>query len=143
MVHNILKMLEIQGRLSKDKHDENHKMAMDLLKKNPHHFVLPSKNTSTDNDKPLGIFVTFVSTIIIHKEANAKEFLQKIKNHEKYSIDIHIWILDRTASVEAYIRFLCYNCFHNLRGNLRGSQPKWRVEQVKKAKQTIKLKNKE
>ena len=41
------------------------------------------------------------------------------------------------------LRFLCYNCFHNLRGNLRGSQPKWRVEQVKKAKQTIKLKNKE
>jgi hypothetical protein len=40
------------------------------------------------------------------------------------------------------LRFLCYNCFHNLRGNLRGSQPKWRVEQVKKAKQTIKEKNK-
>ena len=41
------------------------------------------------------------------------------------------------------LRFLCYNCLHNLRGNLRCSQPKWRVEQVKKAKQTIKLKNKE
>ena len=33
------------------------------------------------------------------------------------------------------IRFLCYNCFHNLRGNLRGRQPEWRVEQIEKAKE--------
>ena len=32
------------------------------------------------------------------------------------------------------IRFLCYNCFHNLRGNLRGKQPQWRAEQIKQAK---------
>ena len=50
---------------------------------------------------------------------------------------------DKTNHKRENIRFLCYNCFHNLRGNLRGSQPKWRVEQVKKANQTIKLKNKE
>jgi len=31
------------------------------------------------------------------------------------------------------LRFLCYNCFHNLRGNLRGKQPEWRAEQIKTA----------
>jgi hypothetical protein len=36
------------------------------------------------------------------------------------------------------IRFLCYNCFHNLRGNLRGKQPQWRMEQIRKANQTNK-----
>lgn len=35
------------------------------------------------------------------------------------------------------LRFLCYNCFHNLRGNLRGGQPQWRIEQIKKTKKTI------
>ena len=33
------------------------------------------------------------------------------------------------------IRFLCYNCFHNLRGNLRGKQPQWRAEQIKQARE--------
>lgn len=32
------------------------------------------------------------------------------------------------------LRFLCYNCFHNLKGNLRGNQPQWRAEQIKAAK---------
>lgn len=41
------------------------------------------------------------------------------------------------------LRFLCYNCFHNLKGNLRGSQPQWRVEQVNKAQFTIKKNNKQ
>ena len=41
------------------------------------------------------------------------------------------------------LRFLCYNCFHNLKGNLRGGQPQWRVEQIQKAKETIKSKQKE
>jgi hypothetical protein len=36
------------------------------------------------------------------------------------------------------LRFLCYNCFHNLRGNLRGKQPQWRMEQIRKANQTNK-----
>jgi hypothetical protein len=36
------------------------------------------------------------------------------------------------------LRFLCYNCFHNLRGNLRGKQPQWRMEQIEKANQTNK-----
>lgn len=34
------------------------------------------------------------------------------------------------------LRFLCYNCFHNIKANLRGSQPRWRVEDIKKAKET-------
>lgn len=37
------------------------------------------------------------------------------------------------------LRFLCYNCFHNLKGNIRGGQPQWRIEQVRKAKETVKL----
>jgi hypothetical protein len=41
------------------------------------------------------------------------------------------------------LRFLCYNCFHNLKGNLRGGQPQWRVEQIQKAKETIKSKKEE
>ena len=36
------------------------------------------------------------------------------------------------------IRFLCYNCFHNLRGNLRGKQPQWRAEQIKQAREKSK-----
>jgi len=36
------------------------------------------------------------------------------------------------------IRFLCYNCFHNHRGNLRGRQPEWRAEQIKKARKKAK-----
>ena len=50
---------------------------------------------------------------------------------------------DWTDHVKKNLRFLCYNCFHNLKGNLRGKQPRWRMEQVKKANQTIKLKNKD
>ena len=30
------------------------------------------------------------------------------------------------------IRFLCYNCFHNLRGNIRGKQPQWRANKLNK-----------
>lgn len=41
------------------------------------------------------------------------------------------------------IRFLCYNCFHNLRGNLRGRQPEWRVEQIEKAKELYNQQQKE
>ena len=47
-----------------------------------------------------------------------------------------------TNHIKENIRFLCYNCFHNLKGNIRGGQPQWRIEQVKKDKDTIKL-NKE
>ena len=47
-----------------------------------------------------------------------------------------------TNHIKENIRFLCYNCFHNLKGNIRGGQPQWRIEQVQKAKDTIKL-NKE
>jgi hypothetical protein len=36
------------------------------------------------------------------------------------------------------LRFLCYNCFHNLRGNLRGKQPEWRAEQITIAKEQSK-----
>lgn len=45
---------------------------------------------------------------------------------------------DWTNHKRENIRFLCYNCFHNLRGNLRGNQPQWRIEQIRKAKETIK-----
>lgn len=48
---------------------------------------------------------------------------------------------DWTNHLRENLRFLCYNCFHNLKGNIRGSQPQWRVEQVRKAKETIKKKN--
>ena len=48
---------------------------------------------------------------------------------------------DWTNHLRENIRFLCYNCFHNLKGNLRGGQPQWRVEQVKKAQATMKSKN--
>jgi|TARA_R110000803_G_scaffold145166_1_gene211013 hypothetical protein len=41
------------------------------------------------------------------------------------------------------LRFLCYNCFHNLRGNLRGRQPEWRAEQIRKAKKKQQKQNKE
>lgn len=40
------------------------------------------------------------------------------------------------------LRFLCYNCFHNLRGNLRGQQPRWRAEQIKKVKRRRKQQEK-
>lgn len=40
------------------------------------------------------------------------------------------------------LKFLCYNCYHNQRGNLRGRQPEWREEQLKKAKQKQKKKDK-
>jgi len=40
------------------------------------------------------------------------------------------------------IRFLCYNCYHNLKGNLRGSQPQWRIAQITQAKKTSENKNK-
>jgi hypothetical protein len=45
---------------------------------------------------------------------------------------------DWTNHIRENLRFLCYNCFHNLKGNIRGNQPQWRIEQVKKAKETIK-----
>lgn len=48
---------------------------------------------------------------------------------------------DWTNHLKDNLRFLCYNCFHNLKGNLRGGQPQWRIEQVQKAKETIKRKN--
>jgi hypothetical protein len=48
---------------------------------------------------------------------------------------------DWTNHLRENLRFLCYNCFHNLKGNLRGGQPQWRVEQVKKAQATMKSKN--
>jgi hypothetical protein len=35
--------------------------------------------------------------------------------------------------IKSNLRFLCYNCYHNLRGNLRGKQPEWRAEQIKTA----------
>ena len=41
------------------------------------------------------------------------------------------------------IRFLCYNCFHNLRGNIRGRQPQWRAEQIKQARKKQKQQNKD
>jgi|TARA_R110000744_G_scaffold9248_4_gene29831 hypothetical protein len=47
-----------------------------------------------------------------------------------------------TNHIKENIRFLCYNCFHNLKGNIRGGQPQWRIEQVQKAKETIKLNKK-
>ena len=47
---------------------------------------------------------------------------------------------DWTNHLFKNLRFLCYNCFHNLKGNLRGGQPQWRIEQVQKAKAAIKLK---
>ena len=47
-----------------------------------------------------------------------------------------------TNHLRENLRFLCYNCFHNLKGNIRGNQPQWRIEQVKKAKETIKRKKK-
>ena len=40
------------------------------------------------------------------------------------------------------LRFLCYNCYFNLKGNIRGGQPHWRIEQIALAKETIKNKNK-
>ena len=43
-----------------------------------------------------------------------------------------------TNHLKENLRFLCYNCFHNLRGNLRGKQPQWRAEQIKKAKENQK-----
>lgn len=48
---------------------------------------------------------------------------------------------DWTNHVRENIRFLCYNCFFNLKGNMRGNQPKWRAEQIQQTKETIKLKN--
>ena len=47
-----------------------------------------------------------------------------------------------TNHIKENIRFLCYNCFHNLKANIRGGQPQWRIEQVAKAKETIKLNKK-
>lgn len=41
------------------------------------------------------------------------------------------------------LRFLCYNCFHNLKGNIRGGQPHWRIEQIEKTKETLKNKKEE
>ncbi len=41
------------------------------------------------------------------------------------------------------LRFLCYNCFHNLKGNIRGGQPHWRIEQLEKTKETLKNKKEE
>jgi len=41
---------------------------------------------------------------------------------------------DWTNHKRENIRFLCYNCFHNQRGNIRGKQPQWRAEQIKQAK---------
>jgi len=45
---------------------------------------------------------------------------------------------DWTNHKRENLRFLCYNCFHNLRANLRGKQPQWRIEQIRKANETIK-----
>ena len=45
---------------------------------------------------------------------------------------------DWTNHKKENLRFLCYNCYHNLRGNLRGKQPEWRAEQIKKAKENQK-----
>lgn len=41
------------------------------------------------------------------------------------------------------IRFICYNCFFNMRGNIRGSQPAWRMEEISKAKETVAKNKKE
>jgi hypothetical protein len=47
---------------------------------------------------------------------------------------------DWTNHKRENIRFLCYNCFHNLRGNIRGRQPQWRAEQIKQARKKQKKK---
>ena len=31
------------------------------------------------------------------------------------------------------LRWLCYNCFHNLKGNLYGKKPQWRIDQLRTA----------
>ena len=61
--------------------------------------------------------------------------------YPKYSVhQLKRRLINNCDKVDFPHKCLCYNCFHNLKGNLRGSQPRWRVEQVKKAKQTIKQK---
>jgi len=50
---------------------------------------------------------------------------------------------DWTDHQRENLRFLCYNCYHNLKGNLVGSQPQWRIEQIEKAKETSKLNQKQ
>jgi hypothetical protein len=50
---------------------------------------------------------------------------------------------DWTNHKKENIRFLCYNCFHNLRGNIRGRQPQWRAEQIKQARKKQKQQNKD
>ena len=50
---------------------------------------------------------------------------------------------DWTNHKRENIRFLCYNCFHNQRGNIRGRQPQWRAEQIKKARKKAKQQKKD
>jgi len=50
---------------------------------------------------------------------------------------------DWTNHKRENIRFLCYNCFHNLRGNIRGRQPQWRAEQIKQARKKAKQQKKD
>ena len=45
---------------------------------------------------------------------------------------------DWKNNIKSNLRFLCYNCYHNLRGNLRGKQPEWRAEQIKTAIKKLK-----
>jgi hypothetical protein len=49
---------------------------------------------------------------------------------------------DWTNHKRENLRFLCYNCYHNLRGNLRGKQPEWRAEQIKAARKKKKQQEK-
>ena len=50
---------------------------------------------------------------------------------------------DWTNHKKENLRFLCYNCYHNLRGNLRGKQPEWRAEQIRKARKKAKQQKKD
>jgi hypothetical protein len=50
---------------------------------------------------------------------------------------------DWTNHKKENLRFLCYNCYHNLRGNLRGKQPEWRAEQIRKARKKVKQQKKD
>ena len=109
IVHNILHALEAQGRTLKQDHDKHYEHAIKQLEGTKYQFIIPSKPREawTGSKRP-GVFVTFLTPVNIRKEAHARTLLQNVKKHEEFGVDIHIWILDRTASVEAYIRPFCY-----------------------------------
>ncbi len=96
--------------------------------------------------------VHFLKKRLINNADNMEDFPHECHecgyNEKRITDDSIPLVLDHmdddwTNHKKENLRFLCYNCYHNLRGNLRGKQPEWRAEQIRKARKKAKQQKKD